>query len=328
MIPVMPLVAAILNLFFQCGCSDFEVKQEIYRSTDWQTIMQGHSDLDKDLANYWANDTSPNWTNTHFQTLLLTNNVSPNVINHFTEVLLSAEKLLDRPAYHGPVHTARVGNVAASVLSTTGKDLSKTQKILFTIAALLHDIDPHRPLGTAPRVSATFLWMDTDKNIVDLLQDLHRENGITKNQIKAVIKYTDFDIDPIKLAAIKTEANRMADDYFDAVNAAIVKVWGPRIAFIDQVAMYIGSYDFAFESVIGLGNEFRTAKENALRSEKNINEKVNSPTDVDLLRNTAAFLKQRLNDPNFSILPPAMQSNFIQIQEKFDARWTNKTYLY
>jgi hypothetical protein len=312
------LATISIKLIFQMGCLTppaSEIKHASYLSEQWPALMKGYSELDQNLGKFSDIDSSMAQF-THFQTFLHNNNVSKEFVQALTNILEISDEKMDRPAYHGLIHTARVGNLTASVLNDRGSSLSENQKIIFAVSALLHDIDPARKAGSSPRVSSTFIWMDNDKEIDRMFDILYREKNITKEQIKSVIKYTDFDLNPKKLAAIQMEAEQMTDRNFEKTSADVVKVWGRRIAYLDQVAMYIGSFEFAVQSVVGLANEFRSN-----------NPQVNSPSDAAILSNTHKFLKTRIDDANFSILSKTMQKNLLNVYHQFEKVWAGKNFI-
>lgn len=311
----LKLAAIFLQLIILSGCLNppaSEVKQASYLSEQWPALMKGYSPLDQKLGQFHNIDSSiANFT--HFETFLRSNNVSQTFVEQLTNILKSSDEKIDRPAYHGLIHTARVGNLTASVLNDQGNSLSENQKIILAISALLHDIDPGRKPGSSPRVASTFIWMDNDKNIKQAFDLLYQEKRITKDQIKSVIKYTDFDLDPKKLAAIQIEAEQMTERNFDKDSSDVVKIWGRRLAYLDQVAMYVGSFEFAVQSVVGLANEFRSN-----------NPKASSPTDAAILSNTYKFLKTRIDDANFSILSKSMQENLLNVHQQFEKVWAGR----
>lgn len=320
------LVAVIFPLFFLSSCSPTE-EQETYRSNQWSALMENYSDLDHHLGSFVERSFSEP-TITHFQTLLRTSQVSQKLIDKMTDLLQTSDVDLKHPAYHGFTHSARVGNVTASALAPTlSPNLSDQQKALFTIAALFHDVDPSRARGAPPHVSSTFVWMDSDPNAISFFNDLELETKITKAQIQTVIKYTDFDTDPQKLAAIKRDADQMAEKNFNGANVDTVKRWGPAIAYFDQVAMYIGSFEFAVQAVVGLAGEFRTVRQLQNSKDGKLDVKVTTPSDVEILRNTSNFLLPRLRDSTFQTLPLIMQTNFKNVQTSFEKHWSGRQYI-
>lgn len=201
--------------------------------------------------------------------------------------------------YHGLSHSLRVANVALAVLDgPAGRGMSPQARNTLLVAAALHDYDPSRPAGSPARVSATLETLDKDPKASALMKGLAAA-GVDPAQVKALIKYTDFHPDPAVRAQIRTDADSLSAAAFVGADAlAWAKLWGPRLAFVDQSAMYVDSPAFARQAVVGLANE------------------LNAPADK-VLAGTHNFLKPLIESPDFALLPPALQANFRAVHRYF-----------
>lgn len=327
----LSVLALILHLIIPSACSPSDILEQdplldSYQLVHWPMLMSGYSDLDKCLGSLNKN-ASKDISCTHFQTSLENKDLSQVLVEQLIGIIQTSDYKVEHPAYHGFIHSARVANVTVAVLdSYVAIGLNKNLKILLTIAALFHDVDPLRIMGTPPRVVETFKWLESDKKALLFFEDLEQKTNITKGQLMAIMKYTDFDLDPKKLAAIRNEADNMVEKHFTKEDAKMMKIWGPRIAYFDQIAMYVGSYEFAVQAVVGLANEFRTLKQERQRA-KGILAKVSAPSDASLLSTTSIFLLPRLKDPNFQLLPTNMQENMRNVEAAFSKFWSGRKYI-
>ncbi|TBR21165.1 hypothetical protein EPO15_10945, partial [bacterium] len=201
--------------------------------------------------------------------------------------------------YHGLSHSVRVANVALAVLDgPAGRGMSPEARNTLLVAAALHDYDPARTPGSPARVSATLDVLQNDPKAAPLMRELAAA-GVDLAQVKALIKYTDFSPDPAARAQIRVDADALAAAAFKTPEAlAWAKLWGPRLSFVDQSAMYVDSPAFARQAVIGLANE------------------LNAPADK-VLAGTHNFLKPLIESPDFALLPPALQANFRAVHRYF-----------
>lgn len=201
--------------------------------------------------------------------------------------------------YHGLSHSVRVANVALAVLDgPAGRGMSPEARNTLLVAAALHDYDPERAPGSPARVSATLEILDKDPKAAALMKELAAA-GVDLAQVKALIKYTDFHPDPAVRAQIRTDADSLAAAAFKGADAlAWAKLWGPRLSFVDQSAMYVDSPAFARQAVVGLANELK------------------APADK-VLAGTHNFLKPLIESPDFALLPPALQANFRAVHRYF-----------
>lgn len=203
--------------------------------------------------------------------------------------------------YHGLTHSVRVANVTAALLDGPAtRGMAPEARNTLLVAAALHDYDPARAPGTPARVSATLEILDKDPKAAALMKEL-AGYGVDAARVKALIKYTDFHPDQAQRTKIREDADALAAAAFSGEDdLAWAKLWGPRLAFVDQSAMYVDSPAFARQAVIGLANELK------------------APADK-VLAGTHNFLKPLIESPDFALLPPALQANFRAVHRYFVA---------
>lgn len=201
--------------------------------------------------------------------------------------------------YHGLTHSQDVPTLTAKVLE--GQNLSDDKKILLILAAALHDIDPERSAGTPARVSATLPYLAKDQESVSLLSEFEKRYGFTPAQVKALIKATDFDMNPERLRAIQEEFRRGAAAAFGE-EAAWAQQWGANLAFIDKSASYVGSIESAERQWRNLAYEIRNAIE-AATGKPALN-----PTDDSIRQGSHLFLKELKDSAQFALLPADLQA--------------------
>lgn len=320
------LLVLLLATIVGSGCDshdNYEPPRESYEVRQWPRLMEQFSELDAHLGSLTKVD-SPSFM--FFGDVLEENGVSPRLVQELIELVKKNDKQSSGPSYHGLIHSARIANLAAASSKTEKcKALTQHERALIIIAAFLHDIDPHREDGTPARVWATFEWMDKDPEAHEFFVQLERENDIHLNQIKTLIKFTDFDVDEKKRLQILMDAKKMAALHFGKRHEFAETV-GEALAFLDQVSMYIGSFNFAVQAVVGLANEFRRSI--ALTEEKKGNKIViTSPSDVAILSATPLFLKPRLHDKNISWLPKEMHDNLKDVYQSFVRVWSTRKHL-
>lgn len=220
-------------------------------------------------------------------------------LGRLAELLKTGHPGEQSQVYHGLSHSVRVANVALAVLDgPAGRGMSPAARNTLLVAAALHDYDPERAPGSPARVSATLEILDKDPKAAALMKELAAA-GVDLAQVKALIKYTDFHPDPAVRAQIRTDADALAAAAFQGPDAlAWAKLWGPRLSFVDQSAMYVDSPAFARQAVVGLANELK------------------APADK-VLAGTHNFLKPLIESPDFALLPPALQTNFRAVHRYF-----------
>ncbi|MFH2202755.1 MAG: hypothetical protein ABIJ96_06555 [Elusimicrobiota bacterium] len=230
----------------------------------------------------------------------------PNAqIQKLADILKTQHPGDQKKVYHGLLHSKRVADTMAGVLAgPAGSKLSRAEKALLLVAAALHDVDPRRTPGTPARVSATLEYLDTDPAARALFKDLGLgDRG--RGQLKALIKFTDFNPDQAAMAQIQQDAEQMAKTYFGEALAAKWTTLGRLLAYADQTAMYLDSAAFADSAVKGLAHEFRTMARAA------------TPTDDMVRKGTSGFLKPLLENPFFNLLPPNLRANFQDVYAHF-----------
>ncbi len=182
--------------------------------------------------------------------------------------------------FHDLGHSLRVSNAMAAILDgPAGKNLSNGVKATLLIAAALHNVDPSRPPGTPARVAATLEYLDTDPEARELFREL-RAGQKTVNQIKTLIKFTDFNPAPGEPAKLQQAAESMAREHFGA-DAEEWAELGRLLAFADQSVMYLDSVALAEEA-------------------------------IGTFKGTAKLLESLAQSPHFAFLPAHLQANFKQ----------------
>lgn len=322
--------AALLTIFFQLACVGPEPPLEhfeSFRADHWPRLMQNFSALDKNLGSLYSKDIiSHNGSFKHFEDSFKDYGLSPMLSAKLIKLLIKNDKNITGPAYHGLVHSIRITNLVSSALAAKNKSISDQQKLLLIISAMFHDVDPLRNEGTPARVWATLEWMDSDQNAQEVFGELKKETGISTDQIKALIKFTDFD--PPKEAEIRAQAEQMAALSFSD-GGIFAKEYGPILQFLDKVAMYVGSAAFARQAVVGLANEIRQKETLKRKAEGTYNGSVTTPTDANILSDTPAkFLAPLIRERKyFEWLPVEMQENLKNVHESFQLNWAGKKYV-
>lgn len=213
--------------------------------------------------------------------------------------------------YHGLAHSREVANLTAAIVAS--ENLPAEKKILLILAAALHDVDPERAENTPARVSATLDHLDTDDEARALLLDFGSRYAFTAAQVKALIKATDFDMDPAKMKAIQVDfANSAAAAFPSEPDWAVS--WGKKLAFADQISTYVGSAEDARRRVEGLALEKRLESQ-ALG-------KGPGPSDAVMLSGSYKFLSFLKQNPLFALLPGEQSRNFDAVLKYFEARQT------
>jgi hypothetical protein len=211
--------------------------------------------------------------------------------------------------YHGRGHSQDVATLMAKVAE--GQGLASKQRALLVLAAALHDIDPERKAGTPARVSATVEYLSKDPATIRLLAAFQREHGFTTQQVAALIKFTDFNPDPAKLAALKEEAVKATEAAFSGEELEWALLWGPRLAFVDKVASYVGSVAAAELQVKNLAYEIRQGIEAATgRPSAN-------PTDEAIRKGSYDFISQLLASEDVNLLPAKEAGNLALVAWHF-----------
>ena len=239
-------------------------------------------------------------SSSHFMQVLSANGVPAATLGRMAALLRDGHPGVQSRIYHGLSHSLRVANVAAAVIEgPAGRSLTPAQKNLLLTAAALHDYDPSREAGKPARVFATLETLEKEPAAAGLMRELSAA-GVSAGQVKALIKYTDFHPDPAQREQIRREADAMAAAAFPGeAGLAWAKLWGPRLAFVDQSAMYTDSPAYARQAVIGLANE------------------LGAPADA-VLAGTHKFLKPLLESPDFALLPGYLQANFRSVHRYFE----------
>lgn len=238
-------------------------------------------------------------SSSHFLQVLSANGVPSSTLGRLAGLLRDGHPGDQSRVYHGLSHSLRVANVAAAVVDgPAGRTLSPAQKNLLLVAAALHDYDPSREAGKPARVSATLETLAKDPDAAGLMRELSA-SGVSAAQVAALIKYTDFHPDAAQREQIRKDADARAEAAFpDPAGRAWAKLWGPRLAFVDQTAMYTDSPAYARQAVIGLANE------------------LGAPAEA-VLSGTHNFLKPLVESPDFALLPGALQANFRAVHRYF-----------
>lgn len=321
------LLGLLPSIILEMGCYSGDgadgskpSKRESYEVEQWPLLMQNFSSLDDHLGSLKKLKSS---SFKYFGDVLEENGIPPNLVQKIIGLVEKNDEIFNGPSYHGLIHSARVANLtAASVSAQKCSDLSKQDRALIIISAFFHDIDPKREKGTPARVWATFNWMDNDPEARSVFAQLERDGKIRTSEIKTLIKFTDFDVDEKKRTQIRIDAEGMATKHFGNRHG-FATIWGTRIAFFDQVAMYVGSFKFAVQAVVGLANEFRRIS--ALKkAASGSQEEVTAPSDVAILSSTAQFLAPRLSDENIEWLPQEMLDNLKNVHHLFQTKWSGK----
>ncbi len=206
--------------------------------------------------------------------------------------------------YHGVPHTFRVADTAAEILKgSLGRAATKEERVLMLLAAALHDVDPTRAPGSPARVAATLEFLREDPSARRLVEDF-APYGANAQRLAALIKFTDFSMDPSAMAQIQRDAASMAEAHF--ADPARGRVLGRALAYADKTAMYVDTVEFAEKSVRGLAAE------------------IGAPEEA-ILAGTAGFLRGLIYAdqsetkfaPEFSLLPKDLQENFLRTYAHF-----------
>ncbi|MFI5347658.1 MAG: HD domain-containing protein, partial [Elusimicrobiota bacterium] len=212
--------------------------------------------------------------------------------------------------YHGTGHSYEVANVTARMLEQY--PLPASRKILLILAASLHDIDPARVADTPARVPATIKYLDEDSEARSLVSDFASRYGFTAEQVGALILATDFSPDAAEMLAKRQTFEFAAAATFPGEDFG--KLWGLRLAYIDQASTYLAGPTFARNRVAGLAHEIRTGLDQIGKGP--------GPTDEQMLAGTAKFLTVLRQNPNFDILPPELKKRFETVSAYFERRQT------
>ncbi|MBI3552142.1 MAG: hypothetical protein HY077_06460 [Elusimicrobia bacterium] len=214
--------------------------------------------------------------------------------------------------YHGLGHSQDVPAAVSAILENLPDGaMTERQKVLLIVAAVLHDIDPQRKPETPARVSATLPYLEMDPASVAILAEFGRRYGITTAQVQALIKATDFNMDPAAQKAISEDFESRVRSSFPAKEQAWALDWGRKLSFADKSATYLGSVEAADRQVRNLANEIRKAVEAATGQAAPDREEV-------MLRASSKFLKVLRDSPDYAILPASLQRNFEKVYAHFE----------
>ncbi|MBI4424110.1 MAG: hypothetical protein HY554_10310 [Elusimicrobia bacterium] len=247
----------------------------------------------------------PDWSAQPFARGLVRRGVPAETVEQLARFLVLRHPGDQARIYHGLAHTFRLANIQAAVLEGPG-DMDSRRAVLLILAALLHDLDPDRTPNTQAKVARTMEYLESDVAQA-LLAGIAERSPFDPRQLRALIRFTDFDPDPARLQKLQELAEAEAEGAFEAA-AGWAREWGARLAFLDKIAMYTGSVALAERAVRGLGLELRTESGKA------------EPTDELLLANTWRFLEPQLKSPYVALLPRALRSNLAAVFAHFRTR--------
>lgn len=218
--------------------------------------------------------------------------------------------------YHGLTHSQDVPSLMSAVFDRLPMALvSRNRRALLLVAAALHDIDPARVPGTPARVAATLEYLSQDPESRALLAEFGEVFAFTPGQVQALIKATDFHMDPAVLAKIQEDFQAMARAEFpEEADRGWAVEWGRRLAFVDKAVSYVGTVETAAAQVRNLAGEIRAGIAAAT------GKTAEHPTADEMSAGTPAFLKTLRESPEFSYLPPEFQSRFESVQAYFLAQ--------
>jgi hypothetical protein len=195
--------------------------------------------------------------------------------------------------YHCLAHSHEVAGLTARQLHSWPK-VPAGRKILLTLAAALHDLDPERAPGTRARVAGTLEQFSKNAALRGLIADLGALYGFTAEQAAALVMATDFSAHPAE-SEKKFQAFRRA--HREAFGAdPWIEEWGKRLAYWDKIATYLHNTPAqARRRIAGLARELRAER---------------LCPKSGLKRPSVEFLDGLRRDPLFSYLTAADHARF------------------
>jgi hypothetical protein len=239
--------------------------------------------------------------------------VYPDVSNYLIAFISDNHPGEQEIIYHNLDHTLEVVNTVLGIISPLGFD--NKWKVLSWLAGLLHDIDPTRNRNTPPRVDETIKFLDSNDEIKTIINYFCETFGFTFNQVKTLILATDYYSDPKKRREKRDKFISECEihfqgHFFPTKNDQFTNlgyVLGEILAYSDKLATYIQSIDVVLQRIKGLAFELRTLNNSE------------SPTDIELIKNTGEFINGELfENVMFRVLPETYQNTLLNNLRLFD----------
>lgn len=195
--------------------------------------------------------------------------------------------------YHNLAHSCEVAGLTARLLKSWPR-VPRGRKALLILSASVHDVDPTRRPGTAPRVAATIEHLENDGEARALLYDFGELFDFTPAQVCALILATDYSPFPEEMKAKRDQFMKASQGVFG--DDPWIPEWGRRLAYWDQISTYLDSTEKARRRVAGLARELRADKRKPL----------------GMSEISKRFLSNLRRDPLFEYLP-------LEDRRRFDA---------
>jgi hypothetical protein len=193
--------------------------------------------------------------------------------------------------YHNLAHTCEVAGLTARLLRSWPR-VPRGRKALLILAAAVHDVDPKRRPGTAPRVASTISYLENDPEARALLWEFGEHFDFTPAQVCALILATDYSPFPEEMKAKRAHFVKASQGVFG--DDPWIPEWGRRLAYWDQISTYLDSTEKARRRVAGLARELRAEKRKPL----------------GMSEISSRFLAALRRDPLFEYLPLEDRRNF------------------
>jgi hypothetical protein len=215
--------------------------------------------------------------------------------------------------YHNLNHTLEVANLFLGIIFQFG--LANRWKVLGFLTCLLHDLDPYRTPNTPPSVERTIEFIEFNEEIQIIIKFFCENFEFTFDQIKTLILATDYSDNPEERQIKKDRFIKECEIYFQGEffptkNDQFTNlgyVLGEILAYSDKLATYIQSIDVVLQRIKGLAFELRTLNNSE------------SPTDIELIKNTGEFINGELfENVMFRVLPETYQNTLLNNLRLFD----------
>ncbi len=213
--------------------------------------------------------------------------------------------------YHSLRHSVEVAGMMTAMIEASGDALPARAKAALIVAAALHDVDPLRTPGTAPKVSETLRYLESDHPSQLMLWSVETAFGISRQQVLALIESTDFNPDAAAMAKLEEKAQASAAKAFDTGDQAWAQTWRLRLRLADKIASYVGSREYARRQALGLANEIRNGIAAAT------GKPAAQPTDEAILQGTPGFLAALKSDAHYGAVPADLRTSFESVVENF-----------
>ena len=206
--------------------------------------------------------------------------------------------------YHNLAHSFEVSALVSVILDSC--QILDKWKAISVVAGLLHDLDPERQPHTPPMVERTIQYLENNPDAQAIIDYLCEVFGFTPKQIHTLILATDYSPNPEERDNKWIKFCNECEIYFEREELDTVIFLGQILAYADKASTYILSADIVVTRVRGLAFELRTLNNSPF------------PTDEDIFRGTASFLKSELiKNKIFQFLPLEYSRKLVETREFF-----------